>query len=89
MHHKFRGQQAHSILFPAISTPNPGSYVIQGSIKYQIFCQSYQCDSKINSKTSLHGVSAVSDKVVRLRISDSDEVSSKSIRLTKGKRLYI
>ena len=56
MHHKFRGQQAHSILFPAISTPNPGSYVIQGSIQHQILSQSYQCDSKINSKTSLHGV---------------------------------
>jgi len=84
MHHMFRGQQAHSILFPAISTPNPGSCVIQGSIQHQILCQSYQCDSKINSKTSLHGVSAVSDKVVCLRISDSDEVPSKSIQIDKG-----
>jgi len=40
MHHMFRSQQAHSILFPAISTPNPGSYVIQGSIQHQILCQS-------------------------------------------------
>ena len=89
MRHMLRGQQTHNILFPAISTPNPGSYVIQGSIQHQILCQSYQCDSKINSKTSLHGVSAMSDKVVCLRISDSDEVPSKRIRLTKGKRLYI
>ena len=37
--HMLRGQQAHSIMFPAISIPNLGSYVVQGSIQHQISSQ--------------------------------------------------